>query len=64
MHVGLYQGSLTAQSFMQHVRDAAAKMGKPFALFIDGASYHKSKEIVEDLEALNITRIINVPLSP
>ena len=38
--------------------------GQPFALFLDGASFHRSKEIQPDLDALGIKRIVNVPHSP
>ena len=36
----------------------------PFTLFMDGAGPHRSKILAQDLEEINVKRIINVGYSP
>jgi transposase len=37
---------------------------KPFAVFLDNLAVHKTKEVMETYERLNIKPIFNVPYSP
>ena len=38
--------------------------GKPFAIFLDNLSVHKTNEVLEVYKRLNITTVFNVPYSP
>ena len=65
VHTASYTESIDARKFLGYCKDVSLKMhGEPFTLFLDGASFHRSKDIKADLESLGITRIINVPYSP
>ena len=65
IYVKTYKESLNNQSFGDHVLQVYNRMGQhPFALFMDGASYHKEKSLTERLQQLNIESIINAPYLP
>lgn len=65
VHMETYTGGLDGAQFLEMVGRARKKMKlKPFALFMDNAPFHKSNEVRDGLEEMNITRIMNVPYSP
>ena len=65
VHTASYTESMDSRKFLGYCKDVSLKMkGEPFTLFLDGASFHRSKDIAEDLESLGISRVINVPYSP
>ena len=65
VHYASYSDNLDGWKFLGYCREVSTKMGgQPFTLFLDGASFHRSRDIAQELEALGITRIINAPYSP
>ena len=65
IHMRTYTNSLDHCKFEKYVEEVSEKMQKkPFALFMDGASYHKSKDLDKVFAKMNIRPIINVPYCP
>ena len=54
-----------SEIFFEHVKVVRRKMGnKPFFLYLDLAGFHRSRWLKEQMEEINITRILSVPASP
>ena len=65
VHVETYTCEMNQDFFYRCVEKAWIKMNRqPFALFLDGASYHRANDLQEKLVQLQIRRIVNVSYSP
>lgn len=61
----LHPKSISAPQFIDFLKSLSAMYDeKPFAVFLDNLAVHKTKEVMETYERLNIKPIFNVPYSP
>ena len=64
-HTMIQDDPFKGSDFQYFVHALSQKMnGEPFALFMDGASIHKDREVKKDFIELNVTPILNVAYSP
>jgi len=61
----IYPKSIRTEEFQAFVRKLSAKFeGKPFAIFLDNLSVHKTNLSKEVFRELKVTPIFNIPYSP
>ena len=61
----IYEQAINNADFCHYLKKLRVKFGKrPIALFMDRLPVHKSKDVKEWLEKLNIEPVFNVSYSP
>ena len=61
----MHPKSISAPQFIDFLKFLSAMYDeKPFAVFLDNLAVHKTKEVMETYERLNIKPIFNVPYYP
>jgi transposase len=60
-----YNSALDRFDFAEYLQDISrSRDGRPFALFIDNARFHKAIVVKDQMAELGIRPIMNVPYSP